>query len=93
MAWTPHSLGRISATVITLPFVGHPPTDVSLDYTVLTILDYKVYTIFIVFLPTLLLFLLFIFNCGLFLLVFRSFSSIVALRIVVMLLCLWEEMS
>ena len=68
-AWTPHSLGRISAVVIILPFVGHPRKSMGLDYT--TSLP---------FLIVLSWFLLCNFSCRRsFLLVFMSFSSIVAL--------------
>ena len=82
-AQTPLSLRGISAMVIILPFVGHLPRVTGLDYTVCLPL-----------LPLSLWFLLYIFSCRKsFLLVFRSFSSIVALYVFVILVCPWEEVS
>ena len=68
-ARTPHFSGRISAILIILPFVDHPPRGLGLDRTASLPL-----------LPVLLCFLLYNFSFSRsFLLVFRSFSSIVAL--------------
>ena len=81
-AWTPQSLRRASAIVIILLFVGHLPMGVDLDYTVSLAL-----------LVILWWFLLYIFSCGKsFTLVFRSLSLIVALYVVIILVCSWEEM-
>ena len=61
---SPFSLGRTSAIVINLPFVGHLPRGLGLDYNVPSPL-----------LPSSFWFLLYLLSCGKsFLLVFRSFS-------------------
>ena len=76
-AQPPHSLGRTSAVVNIIPFVNHLPRGLGLDYIAFTSL-----------LPVSLWFLLYIFITKLFLLVFRSFSLIVLLKLVVISVCL-----
>ena len=74
----PHFLRRTSAIVITLLFVVLLAGDMSLDFTMS--------------LPLLLIscwFLLYISSCG----KSSSFSLILALEVVIILVCLWEEMS
>ena len=72
-AQTPSSLGRTSTVGIILPFMGHHPGGLGLDYTASPPL-----------LPVSLWFLLYIFGCRRsFLLVFGSFSLVLALYIVV----------
>ena len=79
----PLLLGRTPAIVIILPFVGCLPGGMGLDCTVSLSL-----------LPISLWFLLYIFSCGKsFLLVLRSFSLTVTLEMVVILVCLCEEVS
>ena len=64
---TLHSLGRTSAIVIILPFVGRLPGGVGIDYTAFHLSAH-------------LIVVLYIFSCGkAFLLVFGSFSLIVVL--------------
>ena len=78
--WTTCSLGRNSAIVIIPPLVS---LDMNLDY-----------TLSLTLLPISLWFLLYIFSCRRsFLLVLWSFSWVVSLQIVVILVCPWEEVS
>ena len=78
VTWVPHSLRRTSEVVITLLFVVHLAGYVSLDSTMSLPL-----------LPISLWFLLYISSCG----KSSSFSLILALEVVIILLCPWEEMS
>lgn len=65
-----------------LPFLGYPSAYVDLDYIVSAILPCILFW-----------FLLYIFSCISFLMIFRSFSLIAALYTVINLVCLWEYVS
>ena len=73
---------RYPLQLFILPFLGYPLGFVDLDYIVSAILPCILFW-----------FLLYIFSCISFLLIFRSFSLIAALYTVIKSVCLWEYMS